>query len=148
MKVKDKERTIEIRMEMRPRFSEVDSMGVVWHGNYVQYLEDAREFFGRAHGMGYMDVYRNKLMLPVVSMNIEYKRSISFEDDVVIVTRFHETAAAKVHFTYEIRSVVNDKLLATAHTTQVFIDMDGELQLTHPDFYTVWKKDLPWKEEN
>ena len=31
------------------RFSEVDSMSIVWHGSYVQYFEDAREAFGRKY---------------------------------------------------------------------------------------------------
>ena len=31
------------------RFSEVDSMNVVWHGSYMLYFEDAREEFGRKY---------------------------------------------------------------------------------------------------
>ena len=35
------------------RFSEVDSMQVVWHGEYVRYFEDGREAFGRKYpGIG------------------------------------------------------------------------------------------------
>ena len=29
------------------RFSEVDSMKIVWHGSYAKYFEDAREAFGK-----------------------------------------------------------------------------------------------------
>ena len=36
------------------RFSEVDSMNIVWHGSYPLYFEDAREAFGQKYGLGYM----------------------------------------------------------------------------------------------
>lgn len=36
------------------RFSEVDSMNVVWHGSYPLYFEDAREAFGEKYGLEYM----------------------------------------------------------------------------------------------
>ena len=38
--------------KVKVRFSEVDSMAVVWHGNYVKYLEDGREAFGLQFGVG------------------------------------------------------------------------------------------------
>lgn len=41
-------------LEFDIRFSEVDSMNVVWHGSYPLYFEDAREAFGRKYGLGYL----------------------------------------------------------------------------------------------
>lgn len=35
------------KTSLRVRFSEVDSMQIVWHGEYVRYFEDGREAFGR-----------------------------------------------------------------------------------------------------
>ena len=43
------------KTSLRVRFSEVDSMQIVWHGEYVRYFEDGREAFGREFaGLGYM----------------------------------------------------------------------------------------------
>ena len=54
------------------RFSEVDSMCVVWHGSYVRYLEDGREAFGKKYaGIGYMDMYSNGYTAPIVDMHME-----------------------------------------------------------------------------
>ena len=39
------------------RFSEVDSIKMVWHGHYITYMEDAREAFGRKYGLEYMYIY-------------------------------------------------------------------------------------------
>ena len=126
------------------RFSEVDSMGVVWHGNYVKYLEDAREKMGTAQGMGYMDVYRNGYMIPVVNMNIDYKMPMYYDHPYTIHIWLLDEVAAKIKCYYEIRNADN-QVCVTAETTQVFIDLKGELQLLVPDFYSSWKTDKPWK---
>ena len=45
------------KTSLRVRFSEVDSMQIVWHGEYVRYFEDGREACGReCAGLGYMDI--------------------------------------------------------------------------------------------
>lgn len=38
------------------RFSEIDSLGILWHGHYIKYFEDGREAFGAEYNLGYMDV--------------------------------------------------------------------------------------------
>ena len=43
------------RTTIKVRFSEIDSMQIVWHGEYVRYFEDGRESFGKHYGLGYMD---------------------------------------------------------------------------------------------
>ena len=48
------------RRDFSIRFSEVDSMNVVWHGSYPLYFEDAREEFGRKYGLGYMTFLTNR----------------------------------------------------------------------------------------
>lgn len=143
--MKRPERYIECQIKIKPRFSEVDAMNIVWHGSFVQYLEDAREHLGQLHGMGYMDVYRTGFMLPVVNMNIDFKKAISYEDEIVVIARLHDTQAAKVYYTYEVRSAKDNRLFATAETTQVFTDRNGELQIIYPETHVSWKKTLNWE---
>ncbi len=47
-------RILSASKELEIRFSEVDSMNIVWHGSYPLYFEDAREAFGKKYGLGYM----------------------------------------------------------------------------------------------
>ena len=42
----------------RVRFEEVDPLGIVWHGRYPSYFEDARVELGRKYGIDYMDFYK------------------------------------------------------------------------------------------
>ena len=57
------------RTTIKVRFSEIDSMQIVWHGEYVRYFEDGRESFGKHYGLGYMDIYSEGYMVPIVELN-------------------------------------------------------------------------------
>lgn len=125
--------------ESTVRFSEVDSMKVVWHGNYVKYLEDGREAFGREFNLGYMDVYAEKVMTPIVKLDIDYKNYVSYDEKIRIETEFEDTDAAKIIFNYKIFRCSDNKIVLSAKTIQVFTDTDGGLLLTNPEFYNKWK---------
>lgn len=124
----------------RVRFSEVDSMKVVWHGSYPLYLEDAREHFGKEFGLGYNDYISHHLYAPLVEMNIKYKRPLVYGMNARVDIIYHPTEAAKVVFDYEIYNEDDGTLMATAHTVQVFMDLNYQLVLQNPDFYEEWKK--------
>ena len=123
------------------RFSEVDSMRIVWHGEYVKYFEDGRESFGREYaGIGYMDIYESGFGAPIVDLHLEYKRSLRCNERAIIETRFIDTDAAKICFDYVIRRESDGEVVATGSSTQVFLDDQGELMLVVPDFYRKWKE--------
>ncbi|OFX76327.1 MAG: 4-hydroxybenzoyl-CoA thioesterase [Bacteroidetes bacterium GWE2_29_8] len=125
--------------ESNVRFSEVDSMNVVWHGNYVKYLEDGRESFGREFELGYYDVYKHGLMIPIVKLDINYKQQTRYEERIIIETKFVDTDAAKIIFDYKIYKKSDHRIVLTARSIQVFINKDGILELTNPEFYMAWK---------
>ena len=128
------------RVETKIRFSEVDAMGVVWHGNYVRYLEDGREAFGEEYKLGYYDVFEYGLMTPIVKLNIDYKRIIKQGERIIIEIEYIQTEAAKINFKYKILNASTKKVALTAESTQVFIDKQENLQLANPDFYIEWQK--------
>jgi acyl-CoA thioester hydrolase len=64
-----KHKLLSIKTETIIRFSEVDSMGVVWHGNYVKYFEDGREAFGNKYGLNYLDFHKNGILTPIVKLS-------------------------------------------------------------------------------
>ena len=121
------------------RFSEVDTLRIVWHGNYIKYLEDGREAFGREYGLGYLDYINNDLITPIVKVDIDYKYPLYFGDTAIIETIYEYCEAAKIIFRYKIYRASDNVLVATATTIQVFLNMERELQLTSPGFYEEWK---------
>ena len=121
------------------RFSEVDAMGIVWHGNFVKYMEDGRESFGSRYGLGYYDLYEKGLMVPLVKMDIDYKLQLKHGERIIIETTWVNCDAAKILFKYRISREADNALLMTANTTQVFLNLKGELELINPEFYMEWK---------
>ncbi len=117
------------------RFSEVDSMGIVWHGNYPKYLEDGRENFGKKYGTDYMSIFnKHALMVPIVHMQLSYKKQLFYGESALLTTTFCDHPAAKICFQYELRSVPDKQLILTAETIQVFMDTDRRLVLNTPPF--------------
>ena len=127
-------------LEIRVRFSEVDSMRIVWHGNYLKYFEDGRESFGARYNLGYLDVYKHNVMIPLVKVVCDYKRPLAYGDTAVIETRFINHDAAKIVFEYTIFRKSDHEIMATGTSTQVFLTPEGELLLFTPEFFTGWKK--------
>ena len=128
------------KTEIKVRFGEVDSMGIVWHGNYAKYIEEGRESFGKKYGISYLDIYSNDVMAPVVNLNIDFKKQVRYGDIMIIETEFANSDAAKIIFKFKIFRKSDGELVATAESTQVFIDLNMEMLLYPPKFVEDWKK--------
>ena len=127
--------------QIRVRFTETDPLGIVWHGNYIQYFEDGREAFGREHGISYLDQKAHGYTSPIVKSSCEHKLPLRYGDVATIKTTFVNSAAAKMIFRYEIFNP-EGQLVCTGETVQVFLNREGELSLTIPDFFQQWKDRL------
>ncbi len=124
--------------EIRIRFAECDPLGIVWHGNYIQFFEDGREAFGRHHGISYLDQKANNFSTPVVSSKCEHKLPLRYGDVAIINTTFVDSLAAKMIFKYEILNP-DKQMVCLGETIQVFVELGGELSLIIPDFFRKWK---------
>lgn len=122
------------------RFSEVDSMSIVWHGSYAKYFEDAREAFGAKYGLGYMDIFGQGYYAPLVELDFRYKKPLVYGSKPYVTVYYRPTEAAKIVFDYEIRDAEDGSVAATGHSVQVFLDKDYKLVWTNPPFYEEWKK--------
>lgn len=132
------ELTAEIEFDVR--FSEVDSMNVVWHGSYPLYFEDAREAFGRKYDFGYLLIFGQGYYAPLVDLEFHYRKPIVYGMRPRIKITYRPTDAAKIIFDYEIRDIATGDLLASGRSTQVFMDKQYQLVLYNPPFYEAWKK--------
>lgn len=126
--------------ELEIRFSEVDSMGVVWHGSYPLYFEDARELFGKKYDLTYMGFFDQGCFAPIVELTFHYKKPIKYEMRPRIDIIYRPTEAAKIVFDYEIYDTEDESLIATGHSVQVFMNQQYQLIWENPEFYLQWKK--------
>lgn len=133
-------KTLRHTFEQTIKFSEVDSMAVVWHGHYVRFFEDGREAWGEKYGISYLEVKNNNFMIPIVSIHCEHMNPLEYGDTAIIETTFIDTPAAKLFFDYKIYRKRDGALAASGESTQVFLDENRELFLAAPAFYEAWKK--------
>ncbi|WBL27270.1 acyl-CoA thioesterase [Zunongwangia sp. HGR-M22] len=128
------------QLQLQVRFSECDSLQIVWHGNYLKYFEEGREDFGRKHGISYSDSKANGFATPIVKSSCEHKLPLNYGDQFTVETTFVNTDAAKIIYNYRIFKA--EELICTGETIQVFIDKKGELVLNNPSFFLDWKKKM------
>jgi acyl-CoA thioester hydrolase len=124
-------RTNEI--SFRIRYSETDQMGVVYHGNYAQYLELARVEWLRSLGISYKTMEEGGIMLPVISLSINYIKPALYDDLITVKVILKKKPAVRIEFDYEITNEAGD-LLATANTVLVFMDMKRKRPTKCPQF--------------
>lgn len=128
--------------EVPVRFSEVDSLRVVWHGHYIKYFEDGREAFGRQYSLGYLDIFNAEgLAVPLVDLETKYKRPLEYGDTAIVETTFINSPAAKIIFEFKIFSANHKHLVCEGKTTQVFMHpAKQELFIVNPPFFEEWKR--------
>lgn len=115
------------------RFSDVDATNVVWHGNYLHYLEDARELFCQKYGCDYQTMIAEGWIAPVVEMHIHYLHPALLNDELAVTISYKPARSAKLMFDYEVRNAAGVVLL-TASSTQLFTDREGILIVSRPAF--------------
>ena len=120
-------------IQIRVRYGETDQMGVVYHGNYALYLEMGRiEWLGKL-GVSYKKMEENGIMLPVVSMSLNFKKSACYDDLINVKTQLKNQPTAKIEFDYEITSE-NGQILALANVVLAFIDMKTNRPVRAPQY--------------
>ena len=128
--------------EIEIRFSEVDMMGVVWHGAYPVYLEDAREAFGEKYGLSYTKYIVENVFTPIVDLKMHYRRPLRYGMRPLVRVSYRPCEAAKIIFDYEIIDPSDGTVCLTATSVQVFMDRSYNLLWSSPEFYTLWKKQM------
>ena len=110
-------------ISFRVRYGETDQMGVVYHGNYAQYFEMGRTEWLRSLGIPYKEMENNGVMLPVISLTVNFKKSACYDDLVKVKTNLKKLPTATIEFDYELVNEA-EETLATGNTVLAFIDME------------------------
>ena len=120
-------------IQIRVRYGETDQMGVVYYGNYALYLEAGRTEWLRKFGLSYKTMEEKGIMLPVISLAINYKKSASYDEVINVKTQLKKTPNVKIEFDYEITNEKGE-ILTTAETTLVFIDAKTNKPVRAPQY--------------
>ena len=121
------------QIQIRVRYSETDQMGVVYHGNYAQYFEMGRVEWLRNKGVSYKWMEDNGIMLPVVSLTINYKKPARYDELLTLKTILKKQATVKIEFDYELYNKAGE-LLTIATSILVFVDMKSGRPIAPPKY--------------
>jgi acyl-CoA thioester hydrolase len=119
--------------KIRVRYGETDQMGVVYHANYAVYFEVGRTEWLREFGLSYSAMEEEGVMLPVVSLSINYKNSARYDDVIKVKTTLKKPPTASIEFDYELRKDTGE-LLATGNTILAFIDKKRNRPMRCPKY--------------
>ena len=104
------------------RYGETDQMGIVYHGNYAQYLEIGRIEWLRSFGVSYKKMEEQGIMLPVISLSLNYKKSARYDDVICVKTQLVKAPTATIEFDFEI-SNEDGEIITFAKAVLAFINM-------------------------
>jgi acyl-CoA thioester hydrolase len=111
--------------QLRVRYAETDQMGVVYHANYLVWMEMGRVEYCRAKGIRYRDMEeQDGILLAVVEVNCRFLSPARYDDEVVVRTWIERAHRRLVQFRYEILQAAEERRLAHGHTTHVFLSRD------------------------
>lgn len=119
-------------VELDPAFYDIDPMEIVWHGNYVKYLEVARCALLDQIGYNYYEMKASGYAWPIVDLHLRYVKPLRFRQRVRVLARIVEWEnRLKIH--YRLSDAQTGAKLTTGHTVQVAVDIErGELCFETP----------------
>jgi acyl-CoA thioester hydrolase len=124
----DRRSRIEARTTIQPEFYDLDPMNVVWHGNYVRYLEVARCVLLQRIGYTYQDMQRSGYAWPIVDLRLRYYRPLRFAQKFDVQVAIVEWEN-RLKMTYLLTDRATGARLARGHTVQVAVDLESEEML-------------------
>ncbi len=118
--------------ELKVQFFDLDPMQIVWHGNYVKYLEIVRCALLDKIGYNYEQMKASGYAWPVIDMQLRYVAAASFGQQLKLRAEIVEWENRLV-IHYLISDATSGKRLTRASTTQVAVDIqNGEMCFVSP----------------
>ena len=121
-----------VEVELQVPFFDLDPMNIVWHGNYVKYLEVARCALLDSIDYNYMQMKESGFIWPIIDMHVRYVGSAKFEQRIKLRATIVEWEN-RLKVDYLITDAESGKRLTRASTTQVAVDIaSGEMCFVSP----------------
>lgn len=119
-------------ISLRVRYGETDQMGYSYYGNYPQYLEIARVEWLRALGFSYKKMEEQGVMLPVISLQINYLKPLTYDEQFIVKISLKKLPSVRIAFDYEIYNEAH-QLCTKAFTELVFVSKNTGKPISAPE---------------
>jgi len=101
-----------------------DYAGVVWHGTYLTWMEEARVAYLQTLGIQFADLVALGCDLPVVDLSLRYHRPLRMGESAMLKTRMNGLEGVRLVWDYQILSNDGQDLYITAQVTLVAVDRE------------------------
>ncbi|MBI2380642.1 MAG: acyl-CoA thioesterase [Gammaproteobacteria bacterium] len=119
-------------IELSPPFHDVDSMRVVWHGNYLRYFELARCELLKGFGYDYLDMEASGYFWPIVDTRLKFVRSARYGQTIRVCASLVEWEN-RMKINYLITDAASGEKLTEGYTIQVAVHKDtGVMEFVSP----------------
>ncbi|MCF6767511.1 acyl-CoA thioesterase [Thiotrichales bacterium 19S11-10] len=125
---KNTPKALSLITEMEVEFYDVDSMRIVWHGNYIKYFEAARCRLLDKLGYNYLDMEHDGFIWPVVDLKVKYIKPINFKQIILVEAAILEYEN-RLKVQYVIRDKLSDEKLTVGYSIQVAVDQKTSMML-------------------
>ena len=119
-------------IEIKVRYCETDQMGLVHHGSYINYFEEARIAWISNLGFSYSEMEKSGIILPVSKINVIYLRPAYFDDDLLVSVELAELPTSRLIFNYIIKK--EEEVIVTGTTVLAFLNKETKKPVKCPDY--------------
>ena len=110
-------------IEVRVRYAETDQMGVVYHSNYMNFLELGRVEWLRSLGYSYAELEKKGVLLPVVHVDLNYRFPARYDELIRVETEVSSIGKSSIEFSSQLYNE-NDTLLLEGKVKLVCLNAD------------------------
>lgn len=118
---------------LRSRYGETDQMGYVYYGHYPAFFEVARTEMMRSLGLSYRKMEQDGVMLPVVSMEIDYNQPVYYDEEMQIHVMLFDKPLVKLETYYTIHTKRQKKAHVKGRVTLCFVNVDTRKPMKAPE---------------
>tara|TARA_Y100000741_G_scaffold185510_1_gene140961 strand:- start:2670 stop:3086 length:417 start_codon:yes stop_codon:yes gene_type:complete len=112
---------------------DTDFQGVVYHANYLKYLERARSQFLIENNLSQTDAMaQGNESYVVKSINLSYHHPAILEDELIVKTQIELVSKARTIFFQSVSNKKNDTLICMGEVEVCFINNDSGKPKTFP----------------
>ena len=119
-------------IKIKVRYCETDQMGLVHHGSYINYFEEARISWISNLGFSYSEIEKSGIILPVSKLNINYLSPAYFDDDLMVNVELAELPTSRLIFNYTIKN--KDEVIIKGTTVLAFLNKETKKPVRCPDY--------------
>lgn len=106
----------------RPQFYETDGMSIIWHGNYIAWMEEARTDFMDQLGFPYARAVEAGIDFALTDISCKYRAMTRFGEELAITVSISRLSPAKLELGYEMREASTGELKAEGTSGHFFYD--------------------------